>query len=242
MNNKQGSIWHRWDPHIHAPGTVLNNQYKGDDAWNEFLSGIEQSAPEIGALGVTDYLSIDIYEKVLAAKVSGRLANVCLLFPNVELRFSIATAKDSAVNFHLLICPDDPNHVAETRRLLLGLEFTYQGERYRCERNDLIRLGRAFKGTAIEDHVALREGTNQFKVNHDQLCDQISKNPWATDNILIAVAGGSRDGTSGLQENSAFAALRQELERSAHIIFSSQPKQRLFWLGKGPLSVRAETY
>lgn len=94
MNNKQGSIWHRWDPHIHAPGTVLNNQYKGDDAWNEFLSGIEQSAPEIGALGVTDYLSIDIYEKVLAAKVSGRLANVCLLFPNVELRFSIATAKD----------------------------------------------------------------------------------------------------------------------------------------------------
>jgi len=28
-----GSRWHQWDPHIHAPGIVLNNQYRGADAW-----------------------------------------------------------------------------------------------------------------------------------------------------------------------------------------------------------------
>jgi len=24
-----GSLWHRWEPHVHAPGTLLNNQFKG---------------------------------------------------------------------------------------------------------------------------------------------------------------------------------------------------------------------
>jgi hypothetical protein len=23
----RGSEWHRWEPHIHAPGTILNNQF-----------------------------------------------------------------------------------------------------------------------------------------------------------------------------------------------------------------------
>lgn len=146
------------------------------------------------------------------------------------MRFSIATAKDSAVNSHLLVCPDDPNHVAEIRNFLLGLTFSYKGETYRCSRDQLIRLGRAYNSAAAEDHVALRIGTTQFKVNHDQLRQQLAESSWARDNVLIAVAAGSRDGTSGLQEDAAFTALRQELERAAHIIFSSQPKQREFWL------------
>jgi hypothetical protein len=26
-HNPYGSVWHRWDPHIHAPGTIVNDQY-----------------------------------------------------------------------------------------------------------------------------------------------------------------------------------------------------------------------
>jgi ABC-type lipoprotein export system ATPase subunit len=237
--NPQGSVWRRWDPHIHAPGTILADNFRGSNAWEEFLSNIERSEPVIGALGITDYLNVDLYERVAAEKKKGRLPNVGLLFPNIEMRFSIATAKESGINVHLLVCPEDPNHVAEIRRFLLGLTFTYNGEDYRCERNDLIRLGRAFNSAAVEDNVALRVGTNQFKVAHNQLRGLLAASTWARNNVLIAVAGGSRDGTSGLQEDAGFAALRQELERAAHIIFSSQPKQRQFWLGKGSLSLGA---
>jgi hypothetical protein len=184
-------------------------------------------------------LSVDLYERVVSEKKKGRLPRVALLFANVEMRFSISTAKDSAINFHLLVSPDNPNHVSEIRRFLLGLTFTYKGESYRCEKNDLIRLGHAFNSTAIEDHVALRVGTNQFKVSHNQLREQLAASTWARDNLLIAVAGGSRDGTSGLQEDAAFTALRQELERSANIVFSSQSKQREFWLGNGSVKLDA---
>ena len=50
----QGSVWHRWDPHIHAPGTALNDQFGGEDPWEQFLTSVEKSDPPIRALGITD--------------------------------------------------------------------------------------------------------------------------------------------------------------------------------------------
>lgn len=34
--NFRGSLWNRWDPHIHTPGTILGDQFKGPDPWNDF--------------------------------------------------------------------------------------------------------------------------------------------------------------------------------------------------------------
>ena len=105
-----GSRWHRWDPHIHAPGTVLNKP----EPWEAFLSRVETSSPRIRALGVTDYYSVDVYEDALARRKAGRLAQVDLIFPNVELRYGIGTGKGSPINFHLLVSPDDPVHVTKS--------------------------------------------------------------------------------------------------------------------------------
>lgn len=54
--------------------------------------------------------------------------------------------------------------------------------------------------------------------------------------VLIAVAGAAGDGTSGLRQ-AADATMRQEIERFAHIIFSSSPAQREFWFGKKGVTV-----
>lgn len=231
-----GSRWRRWDPHIHAPGTVLNNQY-GDDGWDQFLNRIDTSNPPIRALGITDYCSIDVYETVLAKKKAGRLARVDLIFPNVEMRYGIGTAKGSPINVHLLVSPDDPRHVEEIRRFLRNLTFEAYGEVFGCERSDLIKLGRAHDKSIQDDAVALAVGTNQFKVSPDQLRAEWKRGTWVQENVLIAVAAGSHDGTSGLQGDASLAALRKEIERTAHIIFSSQMKQRAFWLGHGAASV-----
>jgi energy-coupling factor transporter ATP-binding protein EcfA2 len=228
-----GSLWHRWDPHIHTPGTVLNDQYAGNDPWGDFLSSIEAASPEIRALGITDYLNIDAYEEVGRRKRAGRLPGVGLIFPNVELRIAVATAGGSAINVHLLCSPEDADHPGKIRRFLSELEFVFKGIHYRCEKQELIRLGKAYDTSISEDDAALRVGTNQFKINFDQLRKVYNRNEWARQNILIAVAGGSRDGTSGLSEDSTFAALRKEIERLAHVIFSPNPKQRAFWLGDG---------
>ncbi len=228
----RGSVWRRWDPHIHAPGTVLNDQYTELDAWEQYLHRIEVSDPIIEALGITDYASVDLYERVVAARSAGRLPQVGLIFPNVELRFGIGTAKGAAVNVHLLVSPEDPEHVALLRRFLATLTFEVAGETFHCTPEDLIRLGRVHDPSRTDATSALKAGTNQFKVSVDGLRDALRRSTWARDNIIIGVAGASGDGTSGLQSDSSLTEVRREVERMSRVVFSGQPAQRAFWLGE----------
>jgi ABC-type lipoprotein export system ATPase subunit len=166
------------------------------------------------------------------------LADVALVFPNVELRLPIETAGGSPVNIHLLISPEDTDHIDQARRFLRQLKFDYQGEQYACDRADLMRLGRKHQPSTTEDIVALRIGTNQFKVTPEALNGALKDSTWAQTNIIVAVAGGSRDGTSGLRdEDASLEATRVEIERMSQVMFSSQPSQRAFWLGERAASV-----
>ncbi|MDD8027168.1 MAG: AAA family ATPase [Acidobacteriota bacterium] len=204
--------------------------------WDVFLDRIESSVPPINALGITDYYSIDTYKEVLNKKKEGRIPKVELIFPNIEMRFGIGTGKGTPINVHLLVSPDDDDHIVQIQRFLNSLTFPAYEESYRCNRGDLIRLGRAYDTNLKDDISALSAGAKQFKVNFDQLREEWTKSNWIRENALIAVAAGSHDGTSGLQDDSSLTTLRKEIERTAHIIFSSQPKQRDFWLGHGAVS------
>ena len=239
-----GSIWRRWDPHIHTPGTVLNDQFGDEAAWEDFLQRIETSNPQIEVLGITDYYSLDNYEKARAYRNDGRMPNVGLLFPNIELRYAIGTPKGTPINFHLMVSPDDIEHGVQLKRFLRKLTFKAGDDEYGCSHNEIIRLGRHHTGKHLDDRAAFTAGANQFKVSPDQFLKEWADSPWMQKNALIAIAAGSGDGTSGLQRDDSLAALRQKLERSAHVIFSSNPKDRDFWLGNGAVSVEelAKTY
>jgi hypothetical protein len=119
----RGSEWRRWEPHIHAPGTVMNNQFSGLNAWHDYLTALEEATPVIEAIAVTDYYVTDTYEEVLNHKAAGRLPAAKLIFPNVELRLDVATTKGGFVNLHLFVSPEDPKHVEELQRLLSRLRF-----------------------------------------------------------------------------------------------------------------------
>ena len=229
-----GSQWNRWDPHIHSPGTVLNDQFRGVDPWSRYLDALEAETPPIRAIGVTDYYLTDNYEKTREYKEAGRLSDVQLIFANIEMRLDVA-AKSGFINIHLLVSPEDPDHVHEIRRILSRLTFSAFGDSFTCKREELIRLGKCANPTIRDKRAALREGSTQFKVSFTELRDVIYQSAWARQNILVAVAGGGGDGTSGLRAG-ADATLRQEIEKFAHVIFSSSPAQREFWLGKRSVS------
>jgi len=56
------------DLHIHAPGTALNDQF---GSWDEYLDEIEAADPRIAVIGVTDYLTLRSYKKLLAYREAG---------------------------------------------------------------------------------------------------------------------------------------------------------------------------
>lgn len=231
-----GARWRRWEPHIHSPGTALNDGF-GATTLDQYLDAVEAAVPTVEALGVTDYLLTRKYEEVRTAKdVVGRLPDVALIFCNIEVRLTIETRSGSGVNLHLLVCPDDPDHVEQVRRFLSGLAFHFAGDNYSCTEDDLRRLGRAHDPSIVDDEAALKAGVNQFKVDFHGLRKRYEETDWARANILIAVAGSSNDGTAGLQdEGASFASTRKEIERFAHIIFTATPKNIDFWCGEGVL-------
>lgn len=230
----RGSEWRRWEPHVHAPGTVMNNQFDGPNAWHYYLTALEQATPRIEAIAVTDYYVTDTYEEVLRHKAAGRLPNVELIFPNVELRLDVATTKGGFVNLHFFVSPEDPQHVEELQRLLSRLHFNAMKDRFDCTRSDLIRLGKKADPKITADRAALSYGATQFKINFQRLREVFSESGWAKKNILIGVAGGATDGTSGVRE-AADQTIRREIEGFAHVIFAGNSAQREFWLGQRDL-------
>jgi ABC-type lipoprotein export system ATPase subunit len=171
---------------------------------------------------------------VLRHKAAGRLPSTKLVFPNVELRLDVATAKGGFVNLHLFVSPEDPQHIDELRRLLSRLQFNVMQDRFDCTRADLIRLGKKADPNITDERAALAYGANQFKVNFQKLREVFSESGWAKKNILIAVARGATDGTSGERE-AADQTIRREIEGFAHVIFAGSPAQREFWLGQKDL-------
>lgn len=226
-----GSRWHRWEPHIHAPGTVLNDQFKGAGSWERYLQALEAATPPIRAIGVTDYYSTESYERVCKAKRQGRLPGCDLIFPNIEMRLGIGTVKGKSVNLHLLVSPEDPDHLTELKRFLTRLTFSAHGDSFCCNKGDLSRLGHWSDPRLTDPALELQRGSEQFKVSFDQIKQVYADSAWARQNILIAVAGSETDGTSGVRA-AADATLRQEIEKFAHVIFASSPAQRDFWLGR----------
>lgn len=150
----------------------MNDQFKGPNAWEDYLSALENASPKIKALGVTDYYLTHTYEKVREAKQSGRLSEIELIFLNVELRIGIGTTKGGWVNMHLMVSPEDSDHLERAKAFVRNLRFRAHDESFNCTKEDLIRLGRLTDASKTTDELAPEHGATQFKVGFDQLRDE----------------------------------------------------------------------
>lgn len=224
---ESGSQWRRWDLHIHTPDTALNDQF-GD--WDEYLTAIEAQT-DVRVIGVTDYFSIANYSKLKAYKEDGRIPEIDLLLPNIEFRISPPNDRARAVNIHLLVSPDDPNHEAEINNALGRLTWTYNRRNYSCLPDQLRAFGRAFDPTAVDDRAAMRTGATQFKPDFSALRDWFHKEHWLLQNAIVAVSAGT-DGLSGFLNDGGWAGHREEIARFSQMLFSGRPGERDFWLGK----------
>jgi predicted metal-dependent phosphoesterase TrpH len=69
----EGSVWRRWDLHVHSPASHVQKYGSDDRAWERFLADLEALPASFAVIGINDYLFIDGYRRVLSAKAAGRL-------------------------------------------------------------------------------------------------------------------------------------------------------------------------
>ena len=233
MYDNRGSIWRKWDLHIHCPTTALNNQFEGndiDEKWEKYLDKLGE-VEDVSVLGITDYFSIDGYKKIMEFSDDQRLANFDLILPNCELRIIPVTDTQRAINFHFIF---DPEIVSDLDSLFFSkLIFEYEGEPYQCTKNDLIKLGRKYKNDSdYDENAAYREGINQFKVGYQNISKILKESKRLRKHCLTGVSNSNNDGTSGIQ-HSSLAATREEIYRLSQLIFSSNPNDGTYFLGEG---------
>ncbi len=108
MGGKLGSIWRRWDLHIHTPCTKLSNGFEGkdDEVWAKYIDALEAAPPQ--AYGITDYFSCDTLFTLIDKYCARYPDSPKALFVNIELRLSDSIdAKNNNPNLHIIFDNDE---------------------------------------------------------------------------------------------------------------------------------------
>lgn len=174
MPSNLGSTWSKWDLHIHTPASHVQSYGNSEPAWQAFLADIEALPPEFTTLGINDYLTVDGYRRLREEKAGGRLGNVDLLLPVVELRISRFAGQSHwrRVNFHVVFS-DEVGPEAIEQEFLSTITASYQlaeGTEWSGPPlpHRLEELGRMVKGTAPDPHAFgtdLQTGIDSFNVD-----------------------------------------------------------------------------
>jgi ABC-type lipoprotein export system ATPase subunit len=232
---QKGSVWRRWDLHIHSPASALNNHFEGSDEnekWSNYIEALK-TIRNISVLGITDYYSIEGYLRVRSEFDSGNIPNIDQVLANVELRVDVRTDAGRPLNLHIIFHPDIVASLES--RFFTELKFKVGADTrpYKCTRGDLTELGKEILGESeVEDHVAYAKGVEQFKVNLTDLEELFQNDQELRKKAFIIVPNNSNDGNSGLREDS-FSAVRRRIYHFVDGIFSSRPGDISYFLGHG---------
>ncbi|RSL18664.1 hypothetical protein EDE15_4259 [Edaphobacter aggregans] len=191
MNDPKGSIWRKWDLHVHTPASLVHN-YEGSDPWPQFLDELANLPPEFKVIGINDYMFLDGYKRVLAEKAAGKLTNIDLFLPVIEFRldkFGGSQGHLSRVNYHVIFSDEiGPDLIEQQFLNALSSKYTltpqYDNLRTTGQwkalptRDSLADLGQRIINTVPEEEqkkfgIPLMEGFNNLCLNLDSISEAL---------------------------------------------------------------------
>jgi ABC-type lipoprotein export system ATPase subunit len=256
-NDIAGATWKKWDLHVHTPASIVHH-YPGkeEEAWEAFFADLEALPAEFKVLGINDYLFVDGYERVLKAKRElGRLANIDLILPVVELRLDkfggvVKGGKDgysqsgwSRINLHVIFDQVEPALIRE--QFLSAISPSYKlvpgssGEGKWggvITRGNLEALGRAIidslpEGEKVKYGAPLKEGFNNLNISLDGLKDAL-KNPHLAGRHLVAIG---KTEWENLKWDDHTIAEKKTLINEADLVFTAAENPESYAKGRAKL-------
>jgi len=158
---KKGSEWGRWDLHVHTPLSLIQH-YGGnsEEAWEAFIQDLEGLPKEFKVIGINDYIFLDGYKKVIGYKQNGRLQNLDLILPVVELRIdkfgNVGHEAWKKVNFHVVFS----NEVTVTQIEQQFLNAIFHSHQLSSEYSELDFSGVITKESLADFGKKIRESSN----------------------------------------------------------------------------------
>jgi ABC-type cobalamin/Fe3+-siderophores transport system ATPase subunit len=244
MSDQKGSTWSRWDPHVHTPES-FENQFSVasddsyEDVWEKYIDSLSQ-LEEITCLGITDYFSVDGYERVREERESGNLKNLDLVFPNIELRIDDVvvergaeegeSGKSRSIDLHVLFSQDlEPDTIRHNFLHRIDAH-TPDGEKVNLSRESIKRLGKkdGFKQFDERSGDPFQVGCERLNVDRDTVFEALDQEVFEGKYLVVLddavwddIPWKTRSGT-----------LRASLASRVDAFFSSNKKTQDFLIGE----------
>ena len=230
----RGSEWRKWDLHVHTPLSI-EQEYGGNtpENWERFISDLERLPSEIKVIGINDYIFIDGYKKVLDEKQKGRLSNIELILPVIELRIDkfANVSKDEPlkrVNFHVIFSNElTPEIIQEQFLNSLSCEYLLNSDLHdqsiwngTITIKSIIDLGQKIIDSSDGKikNSPLKIGFNSLNIPYNKLLEKL-KNSYLENKFLTAV--GKTEWDTMRWDGSA--ADKKNVINRANFVFSASP-------------------
>lgn len=232
----RGSQWRKWDLHIHTPYSI-EQDYGGftADNWERFILDLENLPPEIKVIGINDYIFLEGYKHILQEKQKGRITNIELILPVIELRIDKFgnLGKDDPfkrVNFHVIFSPElSPeaiegqflNSLTSLYKLDHDLEINDSDWGGIITRDSLLLLGQkliASSGGNLQGS-PLHIGFNSFNVPYNELRAKLYDNQQLKGKFITAVGKTEWDAMRW----DASPADKKNVINQSHLVFCASP-------------------
>ena len=247
----RGSEWRKWDLHVHTKGTAKNDQFTSADFDTFCVSFFKKALEnEISTVGITDYFSIDNYLKVkdfvtsidsnvkFTDEEKNKIKEI-LIIPNVELRMIPVTDSGKLVNIHCLF---NPKYVSRLENdFFNSIQCTGSGSRHQMNKTGITNFGESLDPSLNTDEEKYKKGVDNFVVSHESLQKLWDENSSFRENVVIAVSNSSNDGASAFQQHfdlfegvepGSLDGLRRSIYHLSQVIFSGNPEDQKYFLGK----------
>ncbi len=205
----RGSEWKKWDLHLHAPGTKLNDQFPaGEAGWDEYCRRLHDS--DVQAFGVTDYFSADGYFAAVREYGKRYQNSPKVFFPNIELRTNYVVNKaEQEVNVHLIFNPFHGDHAAKLKAFLGAIKLT------KTDNAD-----RDLKATDLSQTSDFEGATTSREYIREALTDTYGRDVDRLDYVLIVTAANN-DGIRAKTGVKRKAVISDELDKFSDAFFGN---------------------
>jgi len=235
--NPRGSEWRKWDLQVHSPASYINS-FSSWDSYIQKLNAIT-TKKDIHVLGITDYFSIEGYEKTIS-DYKDKLENIVLILPNIEFRldniiYKRGNREPRRLNFHVLFSNEVP--VQDIKTQFLGELHFYKSSgnagdlsKIKLDKRAIEVYGKECrKQSDFRNDSDLLAGAKNIVFKLDEIVSVLKNKPeYFRRKYLLFLASEFWSDIDWGQDY----GLRRTLLQVSHGVFNSKPNDIAWFLGK----------
>lgn len=207
-----GSVWNKWDLHLHSPLTNLNNNY-GKITLQEYARAIKNA--NLSLIGITNYFYFKENELELIRAALKEIDSKTVILGNIEFRINQPNKEGEWINVHIIFSETiSTKTINDLLSKFIVTNTTNDGKNIWCSEE-------SFKTCGVD--------AGEIVVEPKSLLKHFEDNLTSGKDFMIAMCPNGYGGFQPDRKEGRSVAMALEIDKFSNIIFG-RPRDRSFFL------------